>query len=197
MAFPSDDFILTRAEYLREVADSLIEGGIISDKEILFRTNRIKLLTEAYFVLNEAYKKWRISDGHHTQPPKIAALTCIVIQELQPFLPKHPDDAKTFQQARCNEIFALACASAIMGVPIHKKKMDIYLRLLDVLAKCSCETIQPYIVDRSAQNQKALSTYNFDIIEKDKFAMDSLITIFEILWLSKGSKIKKSVTKKK
>ena len=184
-AFPSKKTIGGRAEYLRGIGHSLIDDGVLSDKSLIFRTNRVTILTDAYFLLNEAYKGWRISKGHHTQPPKIAALTCMAIATLQPFLPKNPETAKTFQQARGNEIYALACASAIMGITLHSGKRDIYLRLLDVLSQCNCHTVEPLIVDRATENNRELSTYKLKMLDKDKFQIDCLITIFEMAWLSR------------
>jgi hypothetical protein len=196
-AIPSGDDIVARKKFLGDVANLLIKGGALADSEVVFLDNRMKLIAEAYFLLNEAYKTWRIEKNHNTQPPKIAALTCLAILELQPFLPKDPKNAKSIQQAYANEMFALACALAILGVPL-KKTTDTYLRLLDVLSECACETIQQYIVDRRANNDRELSTYKLRVNDKDKFAIDCLITVFEMLWLSKPkSKSRKRTSKKK
>jgi hypothetical protein len=184
-AFPSGDSITKRAKFLRTIGDSIITKKVISDKNVIFKTNKIKLVTEGYFLLNEAYKKWRIKNNHNTQAPKIAALTCMAIGTFQPFVPTNPANAKTIQQARCNEIYALACASVIIGMPLLKDKKDIYFRLLDVLSKCDSETIQPYLLDKSLSNDRELKTYKFEIHETDKLQIDSLITIFEMALLAK------------
>ncbi|MFT3673611.1 hypothetical protein [Aestuariivirga sp.] len=177
--FPSDEEIRARENLLREIADELISTGVISDKGVIFRSNLLKSVAESYFLLNDAYKRWRIVDGHRTHPAKAAALTCLVIARLQPFLPRDPNNARTLQQARANEIYALACAGVFLGTDLKGHRIDVYLRLTDVLAAYSCETIEPYIVDRSVDNNRELSTYELKILEQDKLPINTLITIFE------------------
>ncbi len=64
----------------------------------------MKVLTEAYFILSECYKAWRIKDGHLTEEPKIAALTCAAIIKIVPYRPQTLNMAKTVGEFKCNEI---------------------------------------------------------------------------------------------
>jgi hypothetical protein len=62
---------------------------------------------------------------------------------------------------------------------------DVSSRLLDAPSKRQCEAIQPLIFGWGISNTRELPTYMLTANEKDKFAMDCLISIFEMLWLSK------------
>lgn len=181
--YVSDDEIEDRALFLREVAVNLVESEILPDKEIVLRPGRIDLATRGYFLLNEAYKKWRITDAHYTQEPKIAALKCMAIATFQPFLTIDPNNATTIAQARANEIYAVAVASTILKHPISpvdSVKRDFWLRLLDILEKAQSQTLEPYRVDINMQISRSLADYKLEISHKDDFLMiNSLICIFE------------------
>jgi hypothetical protein len=76
---------------------------------------RFPLISEGYFLLNQAYKGWRLPDGHFTKHPKIAALQCVVISRLQPFFPlQFPVDQMEVGAIKCNEIFACSYALGIL-----------------------------------------------------------------------------------
>jgi hypothetical protein len=128
------------------------------------------LLQKGYFILNACYKSWRIEEGHYTQEPKIAALQCMAIKTFEPFRPVNPTDVRTVAEARSNEIYALACAAAILEIKIDAHvKSDFYLRLLDVLSCCISETLEPYVVDVDLHINRRLEDYIRDVHNNDKF----------------------------
>ncbi len=178
--FPSDEIVTERFNLLRDIALTLVGDGVISNS-ILVRTNRIKLATEGYFLLNHAYKKWRINDGHRTEPPKIAALTCMSLAVFQPMLPIDPSNAETVLEARCNEIYSLACAATFLGIPFKPNESNFYLRVLDVLSETDCDTLEVYRVDKDMQNNRVLGSYDLSVLDRDKQSMNSLISLFEAL----------------
>jgi hypothetical protein len=74
-----------RARFLEEVAIDLVTSGVLPDERIVQRRRRIPLVTNGYFLLNQAYKAWRISENHNTERPKIASLLCLAIETFVPF----------------------------------------------------------------------------------------------------------------
>ena len=172
--------ISERAEFFRDVADALFEDGVFDDRVVL-RGARIPVAVQGYFLLNDAYKDWRIEDGHRTEDPKIAALQCVAIATFQPLRPIDPTDARTTAEARCNELFALAVAAATLGIDIDASPENFHLRLLDVLSACRSETLEAYRVDRAAEIIRPLDKYRLTIHDSDKLAINALITIFELM----------------
>jgi hypothetical protein len=97
------------------------------------------------------------------------------------------DDAQSVAEARCNEIFALAAATAALGIKIadlQAKNHDRWLRMLDILSRSECETIEPVIIDVNSSIDRDVEDYNIQILERDYQTIDSLITIFEFMEMS-------------
>jgi hypothetical protein len=182
-----------RQEFLTSIGEDLLKPSIQQGNLIVFRIGRMKVLTEAYFILNECYKAWRITPGHFTEDPKVAALTCAAIIKIVPYRPQTLNMAKTVGEFKCNEIYALNCASAILGIPLisDEFKEDFWLRLLEILSDIKCRTLDAFVNDVSAGQQKDLAFYVRDIDPEDYLGINSLITIFELL-CSKHKKSKLS-----
>lgn len=170
-----------RQEFLTRIGQGLLKPSM--GNLVRFRLARMKTVTEAYFILNECYKAWRIAPGHFTEEPKIAAITCAAIQKIVPFVPQTPNMVTTVGEAKCNEIFALNCAAAIIGVPLGDGgfKQDFWLRLLDILSDIECRTLDAFVTDINNQRQKPMEDYVRKLHRKDQLELNSLISIFEIL----------------
>jgi hypothetical protein len=152
------------------------------------REHRFKHICEGYFLLNRAYKDWRIQDGHFTELPKIAALQCLTISRYQPFFPlKTPVDEKDIRQAKPNEMFACSYALGILEVdfqPDTPEKKDFWLRLLDVISNVSIQTLETYTTDKNLRINQPLEHYERQIKSihpDDKPGISSLICIFELM----------------
>jgi hypothetical protein len=173
-----------RVQFFQAIAKEAVESGIFPTDKILLRMKRIPILVEGYFILNNCYKTWRIQDGHFTEVPKIAALQSLAIMTFEPFRPLYPDNVTTVAEAKCNEMYALNCAAAILGVTIEPQvsvKRDFWLRLLDVLSEARCQTLEPYRVDLNLEINRPRSDYYRTILDIDKPMINSLISIFELL----------------
>lgn len=189
----TDDFyvpaktISDRADLLLEHAHKLLASNLIPRDRVELAEHRIRMIAEGYFLLNRAYKDWRMPDGHFTEFPKIAALQAVVISRLQPFFPsKLPVDDMDIGVIKCNEIFALSYAMGILEksfLPNTPEKIDFWLRLLDVITSTKCETIEPYIQDKRLQINRSLSEYSasINILDADKLGINSLMCIFELI----------------
>jgi hypothetical protein len=176
--------VSARTDFYAEIAEDLIASGRIPLDEVIFRAGRLPILVNGYFILNEAYKKWRISDTHRTQHEKIAALTCLSISTFKPFRPLDFGDVRTFAQDRANEMFALACASMIIGADLRfgtGRKSNLMYRIMDIIEASECVTLEPYIQDLNLDIRKRIDEYDLDIKEEDKLAINSLISIFELI----------------
>lgn len=173
-----------RREFLTRIGEEFLKPSIYRGELIVFRIGRMKALTEAYFILNESYKAWRIVAGHNTEEPKIAALTCAAIIKIVPFRPQTLNMAKTVGEFKCNEIYALNCAAAILGVSLGLDKdfkPDFWLRLLDILSDARCHTLDNFVADVNGGKQNSLESYVRDVDPRDHLEINSLITIFELL----------------
>ena len=178
--------ISERTELLLEHARELLATNSIPSDRVDLAEHRIPLISEGYFLLNRAYKDWRMPDGHFTEYPKIAALQGVVIARLQPFFPsKLPVEENDIGIIKCNEIFAVSYGMGIIKKkfdPDTPEKIDFWLRMLDVVTSSSCETIEPYIVDKKYQINRPLKDYPMNaVLERDKPAISSLMCIFELL----------------
>jgi hypothetical protein len=181
-AFPVPEArIVERAAFFHAVANGLIKDGVLPEDRLILRGGRLDMLARGYFLLNEAYKAWRIAPGHFTEEPKIAALQSMAIMTFVPFTPVDPTGARTLEEARPNEIYALACAAAVMGTEIDGRRPDFYLRLLDVISATRCHSLEPYVVDLNMQINRDLGDYRLVILSADHLPINSLITIFEML----------------
>ena len=181
--YASETEISERIVLLTDIAKALQSAGIIPDTVIL-REARLAPMVRGYFLLNKAYKDWRIHSTHYTEKPKIAALTCLVIGRFQPFLPVSPANVQTRAEARSNEIYALTYALSVIEqsfTPDTPEKMDFWLRLLDIIAGSSVVTLEPYFQDIRLQIHRPLEQYTVAIQPQDRLAINSLVSIFEMI----------------
>lgn len=173
-----------RITFFQQIADEAVSGGVFPEDKIILRGKRIPLMVDAYFILNSCYKSWRIQQGHNTEVPKIAALQSLAIMTFQPFRALTPHDVTSVAEARCNEMYALNCAAAILGVPIEPSvsvKRDFWLRLMDVLSEAQCHTLELFRTDVNYDIKRPRSDYYRTILDFDKPTINSLICIFELL----------------
>ncbi len=181
--YASETEISGRITLLTDIGRALQTAGVIPNT-VIFREARVTPMIRGYFLLNKAYKDWRIHATHHTEKPKIAALTCLVIGRFQPFLPASPADVQTRAEARSNEVYALTYALSVIGksfTPDTPEKLDFWLRLLDIIAGSSVVTLEPYFQDIRLQIDRDLDQYTLAIQPQDKLAINSLISIFELI----------------
>lgn len=182
--YVTEKAIARRATLLRDVARELLDSGTMPPHRIILREPRIRLLTEGYFLLNKAYKDWRIPEGHSNEKVRIAALQALTITQFQPFVPVDLTDARDLAEARCNEIFALVYALAMMDVTIelgNSDRTDLWLRILDILADATVETLEPFIADINRGTTRPLEDYTLAIHRRDALVINSLISIFELI----------------
>jgi hypothetical protein len=182
--YASEKEISERAILLTDIAKGLLADRVLPSDRILLREARIPYLARGYFLLNKAYKNWRISPGHFTELPKIAALQAATIIRFQPFRPLHIGGADSVAEARSNEIFACAYALSILErefTPDTPEKRDFWLRLLDILSQADIESLEPYVVDIDMSCVRDLEEYTLVILNEDKLIINSLISIFELI----------------
>jgi hypothetical protein len=65
--------------------------------------------------------------------------------------------------------------------PDTPEKVDFWLRLLDIITATSAQSIEAYTVDREMGIDRPLNEYETEIHQDDKLAINSLISIFELI----------------
>ena len=108
----------------------------------------------------------------------------MTIARFQPFIPLDPANAKDLVEVRCNEIFALVYALGILGrrFPLDASdKADFWLRVLDIMAEATVETLDPFAADINRKAQRPLEDYVLALHRRDKLMINSLISIFEVV----------------
>jgi hypothetical protein len=180
----SDKAIQERIGILREIAQALLVSGTLPADRLMLRDGRIPLLAQGYFLLNKAYKDWRIPAGQSNERVRIAALQAMTIARFQPFMPLAPNDARDPAEARCNEIFALTYALGMLKCNLRVTGLDhgdFWLRVLDIIAAARVETLDPFIADIDRKVTRPLADYALVIHPHDKPMINSLISIFELI----------------
>ena len=173
----------SRCRVYEKIADALIQDGLLPSSDVVLRAGRIPLFVDGYFILNHAYKKWRIQEEHLTQHEKIAALTAMAIMTFRPFRPAS-ELASTRAQAKANEIYALTCASSVLGASLRVNvdaESNLMARIIDVVAQGHSQTLESFVQDKNLQISRDVQTYDLEILEADKLVLNSLVSIFELL----------------
>ena len=170
-----------REKFIGKLMEDFYQKYLPKDS-VYMKPSRAEVIANAYFILNHAYKKLRMKDGHNTRPEKIAALTSMVIMRAAPFAPTQPHNVKTFEEMYCNELFTIYTTSAIMYRDISKKlDRNSTFRFFRILQEFKSETIEPYIADKRLKNQTTANDYNLEMLDKDKIGSDVIITLYELL----------------
>jgi hypothetical protein len=179
------DRVNDRVAFLLGIAEKLFDSKVLDKQKVFLNSHRIRICAEGYFLLNHAYKKWRMPKSHNTEMPKVAAMQSMTIVRIQPLIPFDTKNVASRYEAQCNEIFALAVADALLEIETQHnddpKMKNFYLRLLDFIAESSTETIETFLVDKSLSNNKPLKDYKLEIHPKDQDRTNGLITIFELM----------------
>lgn len=182
---PNSDDIDARVAAFTQIAEDHVMLGIIPNAEIVLRLVRVRLAVKGYFILNRAYKRWKINASHLTQEEKIAALMCMSIATFKPFRPVDPNKVSSIGAAKANEIYSLACASSIIGARLKFNffsSSNMMFRIMDIMTASHSETLEPFIVDAELGIEKQISDYDtISIKDGDKMPLNALITIFELL----------------
>lgn len=180
----SDKAIQERIGILGDIARALMSSGTLPADRLMLREGRIPLLAQGYFLLNKAYKDWRIPAGQSNETVRIAALQAMAIVRFQPFMPLAPTGVRDLAEARCNEIFALVCGLGFLQKTLRLSgpdRIDFWLRVLDVMAAARAETLDPFIADIESGTRRPLEAYVLAIHPDDELVINSLISIFELV----------------
>jgi hypothetical protein len=173
-----------RTEFLSQKAQDLVRPSILSGDLIVLRLRRIKTLGNAYFILNECFKRRFIKPDHNTEFPKVAALTTMAIMTVLPFRPMNLGNVRTVGEHRCNELYAFNCISAILGIsvkPDEKLPEKFWLRLAIIFSTIECFTLKSYITDVNNDRAKEPQAYFRNLLEADDTSVQKLIAICELL----------------
>lgn len=180
----SEKAVEERVTILRDIARALLTSGTLPADRLTLREGRIPLLTQGYFLLNKAYKDWRIPTGQSNELARIAALQAVAIARFQPFMPLAPQAASDLAEVRCNEIFALVAGLGFLQKTLRLSspdRIDFWLRVLDVVAAARAFTLDPFIADIDRGAVQPLDAYVLSIHPQDELVINSLVSIFELV----------------
>ena len=143
---------------------------------------------------DDAYKAKHMKAGHNTEPPKVAALTCMAIMNTLPFRPQNPMHVRTDGELYCNELYAAYCISRILGFAIEpdaKLKRDFYWRLLKILksAEMKSATLLPFVSDVNNGATGTYANHSLTFSDADEMMADTLIAMCELLCAANGIKV--------
>lgn len=143
----------------------------------------IKVCGRLYFAINREYKKFRIENGHNTQPTKIAGLTAASIMLVRPIFSVQESAAAFFS----NPFFALFCGSAISGANFSIIQADTMMRLsgwIDTFRILeSGQLIDKIQTCTRAGEFLSLEEMPLRITTSELFQLDMFVGIFELLTL--------------
>lgn len=198
-----------RFDTLSVLADELLRSGLLGLQESceVFLCDEALLSTvEAYFLLSTAYKQLRTDPESPTQPPKIAALTALVMEEFKPLRlidPSAPVQHPMTVQA--NRLFSLYWAftrfdqnfADFLDAPRSDETLKRYFR---ALRATRLNSIFSYKTD--AYNGVVKDYYDILLDHDDEDisvtvagkpspgsdmpVIDTMILVFELMWGGRG-----------
>ncbi len=179
--------ITGRIKEITLIADKFY-SELLTDVGVYYYEDRIEKIVLAYFILNDQYSNWRMYQSHLTEDAKICGLMTMAIATFPPFLPSHNNvNALTEAQKLANPMFTVACCQALSSCDLKfddQMYRNLWQRLFDVMLESNSVTLEGYRVDLKNNIVKNIVEYSEPDDEpniKDKFQMDTLISIFELL----------------
>lgn len=176
--------IRARFEFSCAIADELNFGTsrrrLLNPNEVAYAPEALARVTEAYFLLSEAYKVVRLGHAEHdarrTMNPKKAALTALAVFAIRPFRLTNPGQAPlSTVSIVANLLFALDFSATVLGRPFAMTG-NMQLRLFRFLAAQRLESLRDYLNDQEAGEYK--SRYVIDI-EPDLPPIEMIVLFFE------------------
>jgi hypothetical protein len=161
------DRIEKRANFFKNMATRFAAGEAVQKAGIVFNPLHALTLAEAYYLLSESYRSYRMETDHRTATPKIAALTCAAICAVNPLRPPKAD-FENLDVRYANPMFAMRCAISIVTHPYHLRAFEERRRILDELAITHFPCLDPYLADVACGQKKPLDDYNMKL---DKFSV--------------------------
>jgi hypothetical protein len=192
-----EDRVSGRYGTLCDVADQLIDSGIFGN-EVTLDEAALWRNTEAYFLLNEAYKKhYNIVN---TEPPKIAAMSALTLNEFKPLRPRDPNNVTQRYTKFANQILSLSWAARPLGhsfEEIIEKRLrtEGLVRYCKLLSRQKLHSLDKYRRDLIARPHELTSQYDV-VLDHDTPLMpsdrsdlpniDMFVLFFECLWDGTG-----------
>lgn len=168
------DFFLVEAGQLCAQARFAQYGFALSDENAMY-------LSEAYFLVNEAYKERRQNEGHKTQPPKIAAITAAVIGMVNPLRPAAPPQAATKETTYANPLFALRAACTIVDHPIHKRPWEQRMWFCDQTRLDRLECLDSYLELVRAGKRTIGDLFDISLSDADLARIEGRFSFYAVL----------------
>jgi hypothetical protein len=131
--------------------------------------------------LSQSYKRIYIREGNKTDTPKRAAITCAAIAAVQPLRPPLVvNDLDKEEYIYANPMFAIRCASSIVGHPFDKRPYDDRRRAYRAILGFSFPSISPILQEARARNGDITSEFDINITGDEEAKINLLVEQFTI-----------------
>jgi hypothetical protein len=170
-----------RADFFVAEAQQQCSTPRFAQYEFGLSRENAELLAEAYFLVNEAFKERRQEPGRRTQPPKIAAITCVVVATLNPLRPKRPPASATVETLYANPMFAMRLGCSIVGHPFHRRSWVEHMWFCDGLRSLSMPCLHRYIEAARNETRVLGAPYELDLSSDELRHIESRVGLFTVL----------------
>lgn len=175
--------ILARAKarepFFREMLAGFEQDGWLSGADVSLQPEAPRILSESYFLISDAYKGYRLFDGHRTDRAKIAALKTATILAVAPFVPLDMLNTADERTPLANAIFAAACAISVLQVDkFMRLSVDARRRFLFSINQYSrYQCLDGYLSDPFAPEDERLKLVKMS--RTDLFKVETLTSLYE------------------
>jgi hypothetical protein len=168
-----------REPFFREMLASFEREGWLSGADVSLQPEAARVLAEAYFLISDAYKDYRLFDGHRTDRAKIAALKTAAVLAVAPFAPLDMLNTADPRTPLANAIFGVACATSVLQVDkFMRLSVDARRRFLFSINQYSrYQCLDSYLSDPFAPEDERLKLV--ELSRTDLFKVEMLTSLYE------------------
>lgn len=169
-----------RSVALFQVASSVASSPAFCGQKYTFQKSHFDGLAAYYYLLNEAYKRARIINGHRTRPAKIAALSCLAISVIMPIRPAS-GVISCLEDLYINPLFAMRLGTSIVNHPLHLQHHDNQMRFCRSLIDVEFDFAANYANDFQQGIINYDQKYSFSLERANRSIVDMKVNMFEVL----------------
>lgn len=170
-----------RADFFLAEATQMCAVPRYAEYEFSLTDQNAQFLAEAYYLLSEAYKERRQTEGHRTQPPKIASLTTAVVATMNPLRPAKPPNKPNNITTYINPLFALRLADAIIDHPFKSLPWERTQWFCDGIRGDSLQCLAQYVEVARTGDRVVGSPFDMEISRDELRRIEDRFNFFYVL----------------
>jgi hypothetical protein len=137
------------------------------------------VLSQAYFLLNTAYKRDRLNEQRNTKLTKVAAIKMAAVMAVRPFFSASGENHEALFYLNPN--FALLLAELVLGVDFLNKNPDHIRRFSMLLDDLRFPSLDRFLADAAEKREQHLDDYRIEALDELELrAIDLLVTMCEL-----------------